>query len=75
MNPLQMLTFSIAVMDDPDTTAHCSSACRAAEAEMLKCWRLGSNTYDIALRLGVDEHVVANRLPRILATERGKHCT
>jgi hypothetical protein len=43
------------------------------DAQILHGWQLGLDTYDNGLRLEVDEHVVANRLPDILAAERTRH--
>jgi hypothetical protein len=37
---------------------------------ILAAWNSGQDTYDIALALGIDEHVVANRLPIVLAKRR-----
>ena len=35
------------------------------DADILRLWRIGLDTYEIALSLGCDEHAVANRLARL----------
>jgi DNA-directed RNA polymerase specialized sigma24 family protein len=43
-----------------------------APFELLRLWRLGLNTHDIAERMGLPEHAVANALARIRDRGRGQ---
>lgn len=43
------------------------------DEEILRGWKRGLDTAAIASKYFVPEHVVANRLPRILLAERSTH--